>query len=71
MMNDAAHQAMSFERVVRKFVTAQDDPHLRAAHPDLSYDPLHFLRTAGAGVDIRTAQTRPQQVIAVDDISSR
>jgi hypothetical protein len=34
----AAFKAMSFERVVWKFVTAQDDPRLGPAHPDLSYD---------------------------------
>jgi hypothetical protein len=31
-------KAMSFERVVCKFVTAQGDPRLGPAHPDLSYD---------------------------------
>jgi hypothetical protein len=71
MMNDAAFKAMSFERVVCKFVTAQDDPRLGPAHPDLSYDPLHFFRTACAGVDIGAAQARAQQVIAAEDISSR
>ena len=44
-------KGMSFERVVCKFVTAQGDPRLGLAHPDLSYDSLHFFRTAGAGVN--------------------
>ena len=57
MMMTPPFKAMSFERVVCKFVTAQDDPRLGPAHPDLSYDPLHFFRTAGAG--------------AAEDISSR
>jgi hypothetical protein len=49
---------MSLERGVWKFVTAQDDPRLGPAHPDLSYDPLHFFRTVGAGVYIGAAQAR-------------
>ena len=51
-------KAMSFERVVCKFVTAQGDPLLGPAHPDLSYT-LRIssgLSALPSILDLRTAE---------------